>query len=61
MYDIIKIKSGEEQEEFENAPRQYSDIYLNVDDYLDGGLIFPLRGGIFELKYPTFDIVIDVV
>ena len=59
--DIIKIKSGEEQEEFENAPRQYSDIYLNVDDYLDGGLIFPLRGGIFELKYPTFDIVIDVV
>lgn len=59
--DIIKIKNGSEQDEFENAPRVYSDIYLNVDDYLESGLIFPLRGGIFELKYPTFDVIIDVV
>ena len=37
--------------------RQYSNVMFDVDAYEKNGIISPPAGGIFELKYPNFDIV----
>ena len=62
--DIIKIKSNSEKDNFFNfstsQESKYSDNILDpVAHYIDG-FIYPPRGGIFELKYPTQDINIIV-
>ena len=36
--------------------REYSNNVFNVDLNTRKGMIIPPVGGIFELKYPTFDI-----
>ena len=35
----------------------YSNVILNIDDATFKGMVFPPAGGIFEMKYPTSDIM----
>ena len=37
--------------------REYSDDTFNVSAYTKKGIVFPLEGAIFEVKYPTEDII----
>lgn len=39
----------------------YSDSFLDIQQSIDRNFIFPPNGGIFELKYPNFDIVGSVI
>jgi hypothetical protein len=34
----------------------YSDVIFNIDDNTHKGIISPVAGGIFEMRYPDFDI-----
>lgn len=40
-----------------NTGNVYSGFTFNIDDNTSKGLIYPANGGIFELRYPNFDIV----
>jgi len=37
--------------------RTYTDVAFNPTENTRKGLIFPPTGGIFEVKYPNFDII----
>ena len=37
--------------------RTYTDVAFNPTENTRRGLIFPPTGGIFEVKYPNFDII----
>ena len=37
--------------------RKYSDVMFNVAENSQKGILFPPMGGIFEVRYPNFDII----
>ena len=38
------------------SERIYSDVYFDVVANTDRGIVYPGQGGIFELRFPSFDI-----
>ena len=39
------------------ADRSYSNYIYDPQRNIDRGYLFPPRGGMFEMKYPNFDII----
>jgi hypothetical protein len=37
--------------------RTYSDVFFDAKASTKNNILFPPKGGIFEVRYPTFDIV----
>ena len=45
--------------DIDDLNRSYSSIVINLKNNIKNGVLYPPKGGIFELKYPEVDIVIN--
>ena len=52
--DIVTIATSDN-----DIDRVYSNNIINLKNNIKDGVLYPPEGGIFELKYPSFDVIVN--